>query len=105
MITLETDPSAGVELWVKRDDYTGAELSGNKIRKLEYVLAEARAQGADTGIYRVQILCSNPNGCAGVSGKLHLKAFDRRRTLPFTLTESRGQNLAVLKVKRQIYRY
>ena len=38
----------GVELWVKRDDYTGAELSGNKIRKLEYVLAAARAQGADT---------------------------------------------------------
>jgi D-cysteine desulfhydrase len=38
----------GVELWVKRDDYTGAELSGNKIRKLEYVLAEASAQGADT---------------------------------------------------------
>ena len=38
----------GVELWAKRDDYTGAELSGNKIRKLEYVLAEARAQGADT---------------------------------------------------------
>jgi D-cysteine desulfhydrase len=38
----------GVELWAKRDDYTGAELSGNKIRKLEYVLADARAQGADT---------------------------------------------------------
>jgi len=38
----------GVELWVKRDDCTGAEVSGNKIRKLEYVLAEARAQGADT---------------------------------------------------------
>jgi len=38
----------GVELWVKRDDYTGAELSGNKIRKLEYVLAEACAQETDT---------------------------------------------------------
>ena len=38
----------GVDLWVKRDDYTGAELSGNKIRKLEYVLAEACARGADT---------------------------------------------------------
>lgn len=38
----------GVALWAKRDDYTGVELSGNKIRKLEYVLAAARAQGADT---------------------------------------------------------
>jgi D-cysteine desulfhydrase len=37
-----------MELWTKRDDFTGAELSGNKIRKLEYVLAEACAQGADT---------------------------------------------------------
>jgi D-cysteine desulfhydrase len=38
----------GVELWLKRDDLTGAALSGNKIRKLEFLLAEARARGADT---------------------------------------------------------
>jgi D-cysteine desulfhydrase len=38
----------GIDLWVKRDDFTGAETGGNKIRKLEYVLAAARAQGADT---------------------------------------------------------
>jgi len=30
----------GVELFIKRDDLTGAALSGNKIRKLEFVLAE-----------------------------------------------------------------
>jgi D-cysteine desulfhydrase len=40
----------GVELWMKRDDTTGSALSGNKIRKLEFLLAEARAQGADTVI-------------------------------------------------------
>ena len=40
----------GVELLVKRDDLTGAELSGNKVRKLEFLLAEARTQGADTVI-------------------------------------------------------
>jgi D-cysteine desulfhydrase len=39
--------SLGVELWVKRDDLTGAPLSGNKVRKLEYLLADAEAQGAD----------------------------------------------------------
>jgi D-cysteine desulfhydrase len=38
----------GIELLVKRDDQTGAELSGNKVRKLEFLLADARAQGADT---------------------------------------------------------
>ncbi len=36
----------GVPVWMKRDDHTGGELSGNKIRKLEYLLAEAQAQGA-----------------------------------------------------------
>lgn len=40
----------GVELWMKRDDLTGSALSGNKIRKLEFLFAEARAQGADTVI-------------------------------------------------------
>jgi D-cysteine desulfhydrase len=33
---------------VKRDDLTGLELSGNKIRKLEYIIADAIAGGADT---------------------------------------------------------
>lgn len=37
---------SGVPIWMKRDDHTGGELSGNKIRKLEYLLAEAEAQGA-----------------------------------------------------------
>jgi D-cysteine desulfhydrase len=38
----------GVELLVKRDDLTGAELGGNKVRKLEFLLAEALAKGCDT---------------------------------------------------------
>ncbi|WP_020209703.1 1-aminocyclopropane-1-carboxylate deaminase/D-cysteine desulfhydrase [Gilvimarinus chinensis] len=35
-------------LWIKRDDLTGSLLSGNKVRKLEFTLAEALSQGADT---------------------------------------------------------
>lgn len=38
----------GVKLWVKRDDLTGLAGGGNKTRKLEYVLAEAQANGART---------------------------------------------------------
>ena len=38
----------GVALWVKRDDMTGSVMGGNKVRKLEYVIADALAQGADT---------------------------------------------------------
>ena len=41
---------AGVEIFFKRDDFTGSELSGNKIRKLEFILADALAKGADTVI-------------------------------------------------------
>ncbi|KAK5782524.1 hypothetical protein PVK06_037028 [Gossypium arboreum] len=35
------------EVWLKRDDLSGMQLSGNKVRKLEFLLAEAVAQGAD----------------------------------------------------------
>jgi len=35
-------------LWVKRDDCTGLAGGGNKARKLEYLCAEALAQGCDT---------------------------------------------------------
>ena len=41
-------PESGIEIFIKRDDLTGAELSGNKIRKLEYILYDAIAQKADT---------------------------------------------------------
>src|SRR5882724_724421 len=38
----------GVELYMKRDDLTGLLESGNKVRKLEFLVGEALAQGADT---------------------------------------------------------
>ena len=37
----------GTNVYVKRDDLTGIGLGGNKVRKLEYLLAEARKQGAE----------------------------------------------------------
>lgn len=39
---------SGVEVWIKRDDVTGGAESGNKLRKLELLLADARAKGATT---------------------------------------------------------
>ena len=36
----------GPQLWIKRDDQTGLAFGGNKTRKLEYLLADARAHGA-----------------------------------------------------------
>ncbi|MBM3146501.1 MAG: D-cysteine desulfhydrase family protein [Actinobacteria bacterium] len=37
-----------VDLWVKRDDLYGPGVGGNKIRKLEYVVADALQRGCDT---------------------------------------------------------
>jgi L-cysteate sulfo-lyase len=37
----------GPEVWIKRDDCTGLSTGGNKTRKLEFLMAEAVAQGAD----------------------------------------------------------
>ncbi len=38
----------GVNIFFKRDDQTGTEVSGNKVRKLEYAIKEAIDQGCDT---------------------------------------------------------
>ncbi|MCH8059294.1 MAG: pyridoxal-phosphate dependent enzyme, partial [Proteobacteria bacterium] len=38
----------GPQIWVKRDDCTGLATGGNKTRKLEFSMADALEQGADT---------------------------------------------------------
>jgi D-cysteine desulfhydrase len=44
------DALVGTEVWVKRDDMTGGAEAGNKVRKLEYLFAEALDRHADTVI-------------------------------------------------------
>lgn len=43
-----TSTLGGPEIYIKRDDCTGLATGGNKTRKLEYLVADAIAQGADT---------------------------------------------------------
>ncbi len=44
-----TEHLGGPEIWAKREDAnTGVGLGGNKLRKLEYLVADALAQGCDT---------------------------------------------------------
>jgi 1-aminocyclopropane-1-carboxylate deaminase len=44
-----TDHLGGPRIWAKREDMnTGVGLGGNKLRKLEYLVADALAQGCDT---------------------------------------------------------
>ena len=40
----------GPRIFVKRDDMSGLALGGNKIRKLEFILADAMEQGCDSVI-------------------------------------------------------
>jgi len=46
----ELESFEGVEFWVKRDDLSSFDLSGNKVRKLEFLLADALTKGHDSVI-------------------------------------------------------
>jgi len=43
-----TERLSGPRIFMKRDDQTGLGLGGNKVRKLEFLVGEALAQGCDT---------------------------------------------------------
>ena len=64
----------GVELWMKRDDLTGLLESGNKIRKLEFLVGEALAQRADTLITCGTLQSNCCRAVSAVAARLGLKA-------------------------------
>lgn len=62
----------GRELWIKRDDTTSLALGGNKVRKLEYLAAEALRQEADTLITAGAIQSNHVRQTAAVAARLGL---------------------------------
>jgi 1-aminocyclopropane-1-carboxylate deaminase/D-cysteine desulfhydrase-like pyridoxal-dependent ACC family enzyme len=64
----------GVELWVKRDDLTGLLETGNKIRKLEFLIGEALAQRADTLITCGTLQSNCCRAVSAVAARLGLTA-------------------------------
>lgn len=62
----------GPEIWIKRDDCTGMSTGGNKTRKLEFLMAEALAQGADTVITQGATQSNHARQTAAFSAKLGL---------------------------------
>lgn len=62
----------GPEIWIKRDDCTGLSTGGNKTRKLEFLMAEAVAQGADTVITQGATQSNHARQTAAFSAKLGL---------------------------------
>ena len=58
---------------LKRDDLTGLETTGNKIRKLEYILADAIAKGADTLVTLGGFQSNHCRATAALGARLGLK--------------------------------
>jgi D-cysteine desulfhydrase len=70
----------GPAIWVKRDDLTGFEVSGNKIRKLEFHLAAAGRAGADTVISCGAVQSNHCRATAMAAAPLGLKTIVLLRT-------------------------
>ena len=60
----------GPEIWIKRDDCTGLSTGGNKTRKLEFLMAEARDQGAGMVITQGATQSNHARQTAAAAAKL-----------------------------------
>jgi D-cysteine desulfhydrase len=58
---------------LKRDDLTGLETTGNKVRKLEYVVAHALDQGADTLVTHGGFQSNHCRATAAIAARLGLR--------------------------------
>jgi D-cysteine desulfhydrase family pyridoxal phosphate-dependent enzyme len=82
----------GPDLWVKRDDQTGLAFGGNKTRKLELLLAEAQAAGAELLITRG---AQQSNHCRQTAAAAARYGFDRLLVLSGEEPDRRTGNLLV----------
>ena len=71
MENLSTD-FGGPKLWIKRDDCTGLAGGGNKTRKLEFLMADALEQGADTIITQGATQSNHVRQTVAIATKLGL---------------------------------
>jgi L-cysteate sulfo-lyase len=76
----------GPRIWVKREDATGLGFGGNKLRKLDYVLHEALASGADTLVSGGVVQSNSQRQVAAAAAKLglecHLAVYHGRLSPP-----------------------
>ena len=70
-----TDHLGGPAIWAKREDVnSGLAYGGNKTRKLEYLVPDALAQGADTLVSIGGVQSNHTRQVAAVAARLGLKA-------------------------------
>lgn len=65
----------GPNIYIKRDDQTGDEISGNKVRKLEFVVKEALDQGCNLLITCGGIQSNHARATAAVAAKLGISSY------------------------------
>jgi len=71
---LEAELGGRVELWAKRDDCnSGLAYGGNKVRKLEYLAADALATGCDTLVSIGGVQSNHTRQVAAVAARLGLR--------------------------------
>lgn len=64
----------GTRIWVKRDDLTDSTASGNKIRKLEFSLGQAEADGANVVVTWGGVQSNHCRATAVLAAQLGLKS-------------------------------
>lgn len=77
----------GPSIWVKRDDQTGLAFGGNKARKLEYIMADVEARGADTLITWAGVQSNWCRQVAAAAARMGLRSV-------LVLLRKEGQSLA-----------
>jgi len=63
------------QIYIKRDDLTGPETSGNKIRKLEFLLADAISKGCDSVITIGGLQSNHCRSTAAAATRVGLKCY------------------------------
>ncbi len=98
---------AGKRLWMKRDDLTGATLTGNKIRKLEFIAAHALEQGFQTLVTCGGVQSNHCRATALVAAQLGLACHlvlradgePKQNTGNFLLDQLAGATFEILPAK------
>src|SRR5262249_55323094 len=87
----------GPRLWVKREDATGLGFGSNKLRKLDWRLHDAVADGADTLVSGGVVQSNSQRQVAAAAAKLgldcHLAVYHGRLAPPTAAYESSGNAL------------
>lgn len=63
----------GPRIWIKHDDLTGSAVSGNKIRKLEFLAAEAQERNADVLVTCGGVQSNHCRATAITAARLNMK--------------------------------